>query len=105
MIKGNSGSGKSTILRIITGKIKNYNGDIYINGHNLKELDNTYINQYFSIIPQFQYIFNTSVDNNIALYSSIDFNDFRNVFDLFQYDKISKKIQLLNLFQEEKNKE
>lgn len=91
LIKGNSGSGKSTLLRIITGKIKNYNGDIYINGHNLKELDNAYINRYFSIIPQFQYIFNTSVDNNIALYSSIDFNDFRNVFDLFQYDKISKK--------------
>lgn len=90
LIKGNNASGKSTLLRIMTGGIKDYEGDLYLNGHNLKELDYEYLNHYFSIISQNQYIFNMSIEDNIALYSSIDFNDFKEYFDLVNYDEISK---------------
>lgn len=90
LIKGNNASGKSTLLRILTGNIRDYEGDLYLNGHNLKELDYEYLNHYFSIISQNQYIFNMSIEDNVALYSSIDFNDFKEYFDLVNYDEISK---------------
>lgn len=90
LIKGNNASGKSTLLRILTGSIKDYEGDLYFNGKNQKELDYEYLNQYFSIIGQNQYIFNMSLEDNIALYSSIDFNDFKEYFDLVHYGEISK---------------
>lgn len=90
LIKGNNASGKSTLLRILTGNIKDYDGDLYLNGYRLKELGYDYLNHYFSIIGQNQYIFNMSLEDNIALYSSIDFNDFKEYFDLVRYDQISK---------------
>ena len=90
MIKGNNASGKSTLLRILTGNIKDYDGDLYLNDHRLKELGYDYLNHYFSIIGQNQYIFNMSIEDNIALYSSIDFNDSKEYFDLVRYDQISK---------------
>lgn len=90
LIKGNNASGKSTLLRILTGNIKDYDGDLYLNGHRLKELGYDYLNHYFSIIGQNQYIFNMSIEDNIALYSSVDFNDFKEYFDLVRYNQISK---------------
>lgn len=77
-------------MRILTGNIRDYEGDLYLNGHRLKELGYDYLNHYFSIISQNQYIFNMSIEDNIALYSSIDFNDFKEYFDLVRYDQISK---------------
>lgn len=93
LVRGNSGSGKSTFLSIISGNIKDYQGEIYFNGYNLKKLDYDYLNHYFSIIGQNQYIFNMAIEDNIKLYSSIDFKDFSKVFDLVQYEEISKTDQ------------
>ena len=93
LVRGNSGSGKSTFLSIISGNIKDYQGEIYFNGYNLKKLDYAYLNHYFSIIGQNQYIFNMGIEDNIKLYSSIDFKDFSKVFDLVQYEEISKTDQ------------
>lgn len=93
LIKGNNGSGKSTLLRILTGNIKDYEGEVYFNGHRIKDLDYEYLNNYYSIINQNQYIFNMSLENNIALYYPIDFNDFKEYFDLVHYDEISKTDQ------------
>lgn len=90
LIKGNNASGKSTLLRILTGNIKDYEGDLYFNGKKQKELDYEYLNHYFSIIGQNQYIFNMSLEDNIALYSPIEFKDFKEFFDLVHYDEISK---------------
>lgn len=77
LINGNNGSGKSTLLRILTGNIKDFEGEVYFNGYSIKDLDYMYLSNYFSIINQNQYIFNISLENNIALYSPIDFNDFK----------------------------
>lgn len=90
LVRGNSGSGKSTFLSIITGNLKNYQGEIYFNGHELKNLDFDYLNHYFSVIGQNQYIFNMGLEDNIKLYSPIDFNCFKKIFDLVKYDEISK---------------
>ena len=90
LVRGNSGSGKSTFLNIITGNIKDYQGEIYFNGHELKDLEYDYLNHYFSIISQNQYIFNMGLEDNIKLYSLIDFNDFSEIFDLVKYYEISK---------------
>ena len=90
LVRGNSGSGKSTYLSIITGNLKNYQGEIYFNGHEIKNLDFDYLNHYSSVIGQNQYIFNMGLEENIKLYSSIDFKSFREVFDLVHYDEISK---------------
>lgn len=38
-IKGKSGSGKTTLLSLISGLEKNYEGEIYYDGKNLKQID------------------------------------------------------------------
>lgn len=52
-IKGKSGSGKTTLLSLISGLEINYDGHIYYNNKDLKEIDlDTYRNTYIGIVFQ-----------------------------------------------------
>ncbi|MEC2074251.1 ABC transporter ATP-binding protein [Alkalihalophilus marmarensis] len=65
---GFSGSGKSTILQLLTRNIEPTKGTIYIDGQPLHTLDSTTLRNKVSYAPQFGYMFNSSVKDNICFY-------------------------------------
>lgn len=67
-IVGSSGSGKSTLLNLLLGNYREYEGQILIDGVELKSIDQNILYDIFSIIHQNVYIYNDSIQNNITMY-------------------------------------
>ena len=64
---GSTGSGKSTILRLLMRTYDNYEGSIRLNGRELKTLPKPAVGRFFSLMQQEVFLFNESVEFNIAL--------------------------------------
>ncbi len=67
-IVGPSGSGKSTLLSILLGTYDSYQGHIFIDGIERKEIKQTSVYELFSIIHQNVFIFSGSLKDNITLF-------------------------------------
>lgn len=70
-IIGENGSGKSILAKTILG-FYNYEGNIYINNHNIKRLNKQDIRKYVELILGESYMFSGSIFENIALNNEID---------------------------------
>lgn len=66
-IVGATGSGKSTILRLITKAYDNYKGSIRLNGRELRELSKTDLFSCTTLMQQDVFLFNESIRFNISL--------------------------------------
>ncbi len=64
---GKSGAGKSTIFSLLAKMYDVNDGDIFIDGINIKELDEDSIRGNISIITQSPYIFNMTIRENLTL--------------------------------------
>jgi len=64
---GSTGSGKSTIIKILTKAYQGYRGSIQINGIELSEIPLNQVNRLFSVMQQDIYLFNDTIEFNIAL--------------------------------------
>ena len=64
---GKTGSGKSTIFNLLTKSYDNYEGEIYIDDINIKELSQASLRKNISIITQNPYIFNLTIKENLKL--------------------------------------
>ncbi len=64
---GSTGSGKSTILRLLTKTYENYEGSITLNGIELKTIPKSLVAEFFSLMQQEIYLFNKSIEFNISL--------------------------------------
>jgi ABC-type multidrug transport system fused ATPase/permease subunit len=62
---GSSGTGKSTIVNLISGLYKNYHGEIFINGYEIKNINLEEIIDVISIINQNPTIFSRTVKDNL----------------------------------------
>lgn len=67
-ISGESGSGKSTILKMLTKEIFPKTGNIYLMDKNLSEISKEELFKIISVIPQEPMIFRESILQNIVLY-------------------------------------
>ena len=72
-IIGENGSGKSILAKTILGFYK-YDGNIYINNHNIKRLNKRDIRKYVELILGEPYMFSGSILENIKLDDCIDIN-------------------------------
>ncbi len=66
-IVGTTGSGKSTILRILTRTYTNYEGSIRINGVELSSIPTGKLQRLIALLQQETYLFEESVGFNISL--------------------------------------
>lgn len=66
-IVGASGTGKSTLLNIITGKLLNYTGSVMLNQHEIAAIQYEEITNQITYIDQHTHLFNTSVRENLTL--------------------------------------
>lgn len=97
LIKGYNGSGKSTIINILTKNITDYIGNIYIGNLNLKKISyNSYLNN-ISYVNQDSSLFEDTILNNIILNNKFDYNKLNMIIELLNLDNIlAKKENKLN---------
>ncbi len=88
VIKGESGSGKSTFLDLLMGLIKPTKGNIFINNLNSEEFYDKNNKIRIGYVPQKIHIFDNSIESNIAL--GLDEKD-------IDREKIFKILKILNL--------
>lgn len=63
---GRVGSGKTTIIQLLLREFDNYDGKITLNGHDIRKIPLNLLLRQISYVPQNNYLFSTSVQNNIA---------------------------------------
>ncbi len=66
---GGSGSGKSTILNLLMASSKNYQGEILYDGKELKTVSASSLYDLVSIIQQNVFVFNSTIRDNITMFS------------------------------------
>lgn len=85
---GQSGSGKSTLLKLISGTLNNYQGEIDFDGKPLKSLDKDNFNKLLSVIEQNVFIFDSTINDNITMYSDFDSIRINDVIHKSGLDKV-----------------
>lgn len=66
---GGSGSGKSTILNLLMASSKDYRGEILYDGKELKSVSADSLYELVSIIQQNVFVFNSTIRDNITMFS------------------------------------
>ena len=66
---GGSGSGKSTILNLLMASSDNYGGEICYDGKELKNISASSLYDLVSIIQQNVFVFNSTIRDNITMFS------------------------------------
>ena len=64
-IVGRSGSGKSTVTRLLQGITRDYSGQISIDGFDLRDINLAHLRRNFGVVPQDNFLFRGSVAENI----------------------------------------
>ncbi|MBT5221404.1 MAG: ATP-binding cassette domain-containing protein [Gammaproteobacteria bacterium] len=64
---GTTGSGKSTILRLLTKTYTEYKGSIRLNGVELSSIPKKQVRRFFSLMQQEIFLFDKSIAFNIGL--------------------------------------
>lgn len=73
-IVGLSGSGKSTILKLLSKVYDEYSGDIFIGKNNLKSFDNDFLRKKTGTVFQESTLYNDTILNNIVLSEEQEYN-------------------------------
>lgn len=66
-IMGRSGSGKTTITRLLQGLHSRYEGIIKIDGMDLREIDLIHLRTSIGVVPQENFLFSGTIRENIAI--------------------------------------
>lgn len=90
-ISGVTGVGKSTLGEILIGLNDNYEGNIFVDGVELKTINNKWANN-VNYIPQEPYLFNDTIINNIFFGSNKSKIDKKKFNELVEICEISKTI-------------
>lgn len=64
---GLSGSGKTTIFKLLLKQYDNYSGQILIDGHDIKEFSETSFKNTISVVNQEPMLFNMSIKDNLLM--------------------------------------
>ncbi|MCI5774312.1 MAG: ABC transporter ATP-binding protein/permease [Erysipelotrichaceae bacterium] len=89
LILGETGSGKSTILKLVMNYQQNYQGKILLNDVDVRNVEISQLARYINYVSQDKYLFLTSIKDNISLYRDSD----NNVEDLIEMTHLDKLIQ------------
>lgn len=68
-IIGESGKGKTTLMRLALKYYENFGGEILLNNQDIRELSDTFLYHNIGYLNQSEYMFQDTIENNICLYS------------------------------------
>lgn len=95
---GVNGAGKTTIIKLLTGMYDNYEGNIYINGKNLRDYKLAELKAFFSVVYQDFAKYYITIEDNIRLGNTreIDHEEYdeKNMWELLE------RIELKNVVEE-----
>ena len=95
LLYGNSGTGKSTLIKLFTKYLdNNYQGNIFIGGYDLKQIDLFSLRKNICYISQNEYLYSNSVYENITLGKKIAYKKFLEVAKELFVDEIVKNSNL-----------
>lgn len=94
MIIGSSGSGKSTILKLLLKYYQTNKDNIYIDGIDINDYSTSNIRQNISLISQNEFIFTDTIKNNITMNQNIDDNEFIEICKIVCLDEFANKLFL-----------
>lgn len=90
---GKSGSGKSTIFKLLCKMYDNYTGKITIDGIDIKKLDKTSIRGNITIVSQNPYIFNMSIKDNLKIVKNdVTFKEIKEACKMACLDKFIESL-------------
>ena len=69
---GASGSGKTTLLNLLAGRYQEYNGAIYYDDKELKNLSIDSLFEKMAYVEQNVFVFDDSIVNNVTMYSNVE---------------------------------
>lgn len=81
---GASGSGKTTLLNLLLGSYEQYEGQIEVNGIELRQISSDSLYDLLSIVQQNVFIFNNSILENVTLFRKFDEEQIRRALSLSQ---------------------
>ncbi len=87
-VVGASGSGKTSLLKILTGSLTNYSGSIIVDGKTVDRNNNESLLDIVTLIQQNVFIFNASIYDNITMFQKKEG---------YLIDEVVKKAQLSKL--------
>ena len=89
-IIGATGSGKSTIIKLLMRFYDIENGNIYINGENIKTIDKSTLYTMFGTAQQYDFLYADTIEENIRFGREISFNQIEKAAKIAQaHDFIS----------------
>lgn len=91
LLKGGSGSGKSTVCKILEHYITDYEGEIIIGKTNLKDYNLATIRKNIVYISQKERIFTGSIKDNILMQRNVSKEKFDKVCEICEIEKIVSK--------------
>lgn len=90
-IVGASGSGKSTLLNLLMGRLEKYEGSIYFDNQDLKNISKSSLAETISLVEQNVFIFDDSIMNNITMYQEVDKDIINDIIIKSGLEKIIKE--------------
>lgn len=103
LILGENGSGKSTLFKLMTKLEENYEGEILINGIDLKRFDDSFYNQ-LGIVLQTPLLLNGTFEENITLFSEKYSEDqITEILQSLEMERFLQNHDLKETYQDTKN--
>lgn len=96
LIYGDSGSGKSTIIKILLKYIEDYSGEILIDNINIKDINSNVISNSITYVSQNNFLLNDTLKNNIIYDRRIKEEDYENVIKLCNLEVLRNSSKLRN---------
>lgn len=94
LICGNSGNGKSTLMKLLMKYLPDYDGKIYLDDRELSDYELIDLRKRICYVSQNEMLFSDSVYNNIVLNSDSTYDDVLFISKLFQMDDVIAKMPL-----------
>ena len=94
LISGDSGNGKSTIVKLLNGSLTDYEGNIYVNNINLKNYTLSTIRDKICYVGSNEMLYTDTLLNNISMYRDIDYKKILKVSKITKLDRILNKLPL-----------